>query len=292
MIFNRYRIECELVAQSPTHIGTGETRPVARQKKSDNAGDQECTEITMIARDCTGLPYLPGSSLRGVVRNYLLQIFRHLNPEKIAHEENYEGKKFKEKSQDQIIDEMLPAATLLEKVFGTPFWAGKVEFWDAPASNRIRISSANFVDKEWDDERQCYLVRSVAIDPITGTAENHKLYTFEVAPAGIRYQVNIVGQNLEPEELGFLLFGLSGFNSEIYPLTIGAMSGRGFGHMTFEVKNIYALTQDGLSDWVKAAATHDHAGYSALKCLEEPLENIIKPFKESFLKQLDGREVS
>jgi CRISPR-associated protein Csm3 len=289
MIFNRYRIECELVAQSPTHVGTGETRPVARPKKSDNAGDQESTDITMIARDCTGLPYLPGSSLRGVVRNYLLQIFRHLNPE-IAHEENYEGKKFKEKTQVQIIDEMLPAATLLEKVFGTPFWAGKVEFWDAPALNRIY--GAHFVDKEWDDERRCYLVRSVAIDPITGTAENHKLYTFEVAPAGIRYQVNIVGQNLEPEELGFLLFGLSGFNSEIYPLTIGAMAGRGFGQMRFEVKNIYALTQEGLSDWVKEAATHDHAGYSALKCLEEPLENIIKPFKERFLNQLDGGKVS
>ncbi len=289
MIFNRYRIEGELVAQSPTHVGTGETRPVDRKKKSDSAGEQESTDITMIARDCTGLPYLPGSSLRGVVRNYLLQVFRHLNPV-IAYEENYEEKRFRDKTQDQIVDEMLPVASLLEKVFGTPFWAGKVEFWDAPASNRI--SGARFVDKEWDDERQCYLVRSVAIDPITGTAESHKLYTFEVAPAGIRYNVNIVGQNLEPEELGFLLFGLSGFNSEIYPLTIGAMSGRGFGQMKFEVKKIYALTQEGLSDWVKEASTHDHAGYSALKCLEEPLENIIQPFRERFLNQLDGGKVS
>ncbi len=289
MIFNRYRIEGELVAQSPTHVGTGETRPAGRNKKSDNADGQESTDITMIARDCTGLPYLPGSSLRGVVRNYLLQIFRNLNPD-IAREENYEDKRYREKTQDQIVADIFPIASLLEKVFGTPFWAGKVEFWDAPASNRI--SGAHFVDKEWDDERQCYLVRSVAIDPITGTAENHKLYTFEVAPAGLRYKVNIVGQNLEPEELGCLLFGLSGFNSEIYPLTIGAMSGRGFGQMKFDVKKIYALTQDGLSDWVKEAAIHDHAGYSALKCLEEPLENIIKPFKDSFLNQLNGGDAS
>ncbi|NTW88862.1 MAG: hypothetical protein HGB26_07015 [Desulfobulbaceae bacterium] len=289
MTFNRYRIEGELVALSPTHVGTGETRPVARPKKSDNAGDQESTDITMIARDCTGLPYLPGSSLRGVVRNYLLQIFRHVNPD-IADVENYEGQRFKDKTQDQIVSDILPTASLLEKVFGTPFWAGKVEFWDAPASNRI--SGNHFVEKEWDDERQCYLVRSVAIDPITGTAENHKLYTFEVAPAGIRYQLNIVGQNLEPEELGFLLFGLSGFNSKIYPLTIGAMSGRGFGQMTFEIKKVYALTEDGLSDWVKAAATNDHAGYSALKCLEEPVENIIKPFKEKFINQMDGGKAS
>lgn len=289
MIFNRYRIECELVAQSPTHVGTGATRPVARPKKSDNASDQESTDITMIARDCTGLPYLPGSSLRGVVRNYLLQIFRHLNPE-IAHEENYEDKKFKDKTQDQIVDEMLPAATLLEKVFGTPFWAGKVEFWDAPASNRI--SGVHFVDKEWDDERQCYLVRSVAIDPITGTAENHKLYTFEVAPAGLRYNANIVGQNLEPEELGLLLFGLSGFNSNIYPLSIGGMSGRGFGQMRFEVKNIYALTSGGLAEWAKDAINHDHAGYSALKRIDEPIEKIIKPFKDSFFSQLDGEKAS
>ncbi|NTV47057.1 MAG: hypothetical protein HGB11_11170, partial [Chlorobiales bacterium] len=125
----RIRLEGTLTATSPTHIGTGETRPVDREKKSTEENTtQESTDISMIARDCSNKPYLPGSALRGVVRNYLLQIFRNLQGN-IARDEDYEKilakAKADEKKQTDLYEEEYNKASLLEKVFGTSIWAGK-----------------------------------------------------------------------------------------------------------------------------------------------------------------------
>jgi CRISPR type III-B/RAMP module RAMP protein Cmr6 len=296
MSYLRIRLEGTLKTTSPTHIGTGETRPVDRVKKNGENDAPESTDISMIARDCKNLPYLPGSAIRGVVRNYLLQIFRSL-PGNIAREKDFEpvlaDAKAANKNQDIVFKEQYDEASLLVKVFGTSIWAGKIEFWDAQATGRINGSC--FKDKEWDDKRQCYLVRSVAIDPVTGSAEAHKLYTFEVAPAGLSYKVNIVGQKLEDAELGMLLFALNGFNSDIYPLTIGAMSGRGFGQMTFTLDKFYVLenTQEALEKWVKQANEHDHAGYHGLKEMSDTERNkLIGTFKLAFSEAIKKEVVS
>ena len=288
MSYLRIRLEGTLTATSPTHIGTGETRPVNRVKKNAENDAQESTDISMIARDCKNLPYLPGSAIRGVVRNYLLQIFRSL-PGNIAREEadsyfeNVVAKaKAEETKQDDLYQDEYNEASLLEKVFGTTLWAGKIEFWDAPATSKI--DGKCFKDKDWDQERQCYLVRSVAIDPVTGAAEAHKLYTFEVAPAGLSYKVNIVGQGLDEQELGMLLFGLNGFNSIIYPLTIGAMSGRGFGQMRFKLDKLYVLddSPEAVQAWAVQTSEHDHAGYCGLPEKSADMQALIDSFKKRF----------
>jgi len=296
MSYLRIRLEGTLTATSPTHIGTGETRPVDRKKKSDEDVAPESTDISMIARDCSGSPYVPGSAFRGVVRNYLLQTLRSLS-ERIARDEDYEkvlaGAKARQKKQNDLYEEELEKASLLEKVFGTPLWAGKVEFWDAPATGKIDGSC--FKDKDWDQDRQCYLVRSVAIDPVTGAAEAHKLYTFEVAPAELSYQINIVGQCVDDNELGMLLFALNGFNSKIYPLTIGAMSGRGFGQMKFTLDKLYVLenTQEAVAEWVKQANEHDYAGYHGLKEMSDTERSeLIGKFKLAFSEAIKKEEVS
>ncbi len=285
MSYLRIRLEGTLKAISPTHIGTGENRQVDRVKKN---GEDDAPEISMIARNYLGLPYLPGSAIRGVVRNHLLQIFRSL-PGKIAKEEddsyypdvlaiaNAGGK-----TQNELYENEYNKASLLEKVFGTPLWAGKIEFWDASATGKI--DGRRFEDKDWDDNRQCYLVRSVAIDPVTGAAEAHKFYTFEVAPAELSYKVNIAGQKLDDTELGMLLFALNGFNSGIYPLTIGAMSGRGFGQMRFTLDKLYVLedTPEAVQEWAVQANQNDHAGYCGLPEKSADMQALIDSFKKRF----------
>jgi CRISPR type III-B/RAMP module RAMP protein Cmr6 len=292
MKYLRIRLQGTMSAKSPIHIGTGETRPVKRATKNGEEEAQESTEISMIARDCSGLPYLPGSSLRGVTRNYLLQIFKSL-PGNIANDSDdsyYENvladAKARDIKQDDIYTDEYNKASLLDKVFGAPLWAGKIEFWDAPATGKI--DGKCFMDKDWDQDRQCYLVRSVAIDPITGAAEAHKLYTFEVAPAGLSYRLNIVGQNLDDIELGLLLFSLNGFNSNIYPLTIGAMSGRGFGQMEFKLENLYVLEDsvDAVRKWAAQASLQDHAGYYGLQENSLDMNSLIAVFKRRFAESI------
>jgi len=298
MSYLRIRLEGTLTATSPTHIGTGEARPVDRVRKNGEDDAMESTDISMIARDCSGLPYLPGSAIRGVIRNYLLQIFRSLPGNIAPFDDDFEQKITATKelnpdiTQDDLYKDEYDKASLLEKVFGTALWAGKIEFWDASAIGKIE--EACFKDKDWDQDRQCYLVRSVAIDPVTGAAEAHKLYTFEVAPAGLSYKVNIVGQMLDEQELGMLLFALNGFNSSIYPLTIGAMSGRGFGHMNFTLDKLSLLdnSEETIRNWVAGAQQNDHAGYYGLQDVSDTMPTLIEKFKESFNQTLNQQEAS
>lgn len=69
---NRYRITGILEAISPIHVGTGESREEKSPLPKD-ADTQEIHHIDEITRDARGLPYLPGNTIRGVVRNYLWQ---------------------------------------------------------------------------------------------------------------------------------------------------------------------------------------------------------------------------
>jgi CRISPR-associated protein Csm3 len=56
---NKYIVKGVLVAQTPIHIGAGEEGfdPI----QADNA----------VIRDSSGDPYIPGSSLKGVLRSYM-----------------------------------------------------------------------------------------------------------------------------------------------------------------------------------------------------------------------------
>ena len=280
---NRMRIEGTLQAVSPTHIGTGETRQEDREGKD---GKTEKTDVAMIALDANRYPYLPGSALKGVVRNYIQQLLRGAYP-RIAWEHDYQSSEFKDMKQDAQIEFMKNDASMLEQVFGTPFAEGKVEFWDAPAANKVIAPDPQlWKAKGWNEERQCYRVNSVAIDPTTGATEKHKLYSFEVTPAGLDYQVNIVGQNLSEEELGLLLFGLEGFNSKIVPLTIGAMSARGFGRMTLKPeKKIYRVTKEQLPLWIESVLLQsESAGFAALQEISgSEAETLIRSCKEKFV---------
>ncbi len=281
---NRYRLEGELCAITPTHIGTGGTRPEKRSKSKEDNQEQETQEIAVIARDFRGLPYLPGSALRGVVRHYLLQIFRSFK-NRLADDPNFENEEFRQLDQQEQILYGKNKASLLEQLFGTPFWESKVEFWDAPVLNRVE-APPDFIEKGWNENGQSYVVRSVAINPETGAAEADKLYAFEVAPPGMRYHMNMVSQNLTSEEFGFLLFGLHGFNSEIFQMTIGAMAGRGFGRMHFELKNIYRVERADLKNWITLAAASNHAGYKSLPKVEGAIEQLVKPFKDAFQERM------
>lgn len=284
---NRYRIAGELTATTPTHIGNGEIKERPRDGKSEKPKKQNektTQDVSLIAlgfKDGGLRPYLPGSALRGNVRHYLLQIFRAFG-HRIAADADFAGTAFRDYEESQQIDYMINKASLLEQLFGTPFSEGKIEFWDAPAKNEV--AAPEFAGRGWDNDRQTYIVQSVSIDPETGAADSHKLYAFEVAPPGLSYEVNIVGQNLTDEELGFLLFGLYGFNSEIFPLTIGAMAGRGFGRMAFKVTNIYRIQnqEQELANWVKLALAQDHAGYNLLPKVTEPVDQLIRRFKDAF----------
>ncbi len=107
----------------------------------------------------------------------------------------------------------------------------------------------------------------------------------------MEFEINISGQNLVDVEIGMILFGLEAFNSEIWPMTLGSMSGRGYGRFGFKLLDLYCLGEDNLDDWMKNAAKDGHAGYFSLgKPLDESDKSTrIKAFRKALLNGLGGK---
>ncbi len=207
---NRVRIRGTLVARSPVRVGSGEARFENRE------GGTEEVAIDEVEVDATGRLVIPGSSLRGVIRHHL---------------------------------HAAAGAKLVERLFGPDIGttqkslvSGKVCFDDAPAT----VSGAGrqcrpFSPRGWDSRRGTYVVTSVRIDPETGSAAEHLLYKFEVAPVGTRFGVSIVASNLLDEELGLLLLGLQSLDQSRAQATVGASAGRGFGRFDWCVNEVAVL---------------------------------------------------
>ena len=96
--------------------------------------------------------------------------------------------------------------------------------------------------------------------------------------------MTITGQNLNDAELGMLFFVLDGFNSSIYPVTLGGMGGVGFGRFACEQQNVYCLDKNNINDWFEGALQHGHAGYSKIpEIRKEERAETIRRFKNQFL---------
>ncbi len=284
-LVNRYKITGTLTTRSPLHIGDGGmmSDPSRLTLEDDNGGEVKFTTVVTDVRDRA---YIPGSTLKGNMRAWATQIFTPLDLACVN-----DGKRAAT-LRDAINDKRSPGLTLAERLFGSAVNEGKLEFWDAPMLNPPQISQdQRKVYLAYDGTRGTIILKSVAIDPATGTAAEKKLYNYEVVPEGAKFKLTISGQNLSDEELGMLIFTLEGFNSEIYPVTLGAMRSIGFGRFSFDMQAIYCLNQENLTDWLDKAIQSGHAGYEGLKQLsQEEQGEKIKNFKEKFSSAIKAEE--
>ena len=292
---NRYRITGNLTTKSPLHIGSG----TSMSEEADVEG--ETTQVTQIIRDHRGLPVIPGSALKGVMRHWLLQVLGGLDGNWAATH-TYSNDDLDESMdiQTQQIDRVKNEFSLLELLFGTPWHAGKIDVWDCPCITTAIAGVADDDLTRWSSETLTYQETSVAIDPETGTAAEHLLYTAEVVPEGVQFQVNLCGQNLDDLEIGMLLLALQAFNSEIWPLTIGARSGRGYGRMTYQADAVYRLDASQVENWVQRTiecygmprSKQPDSGFYSLDCLsDEQADTLRKDALEAFKAEAGGQHV-
>lgn len=244
---NRYRFKGTLTTRSPLHIGTG--KQIKHKPPQSDCTDQNTDRmISTIIKDSNNKPLIPGSTLRGVMRHWLLGILKPLSTD-WADQRDFTDNTLVNLSQREQIEYARTKLSWLELLFGTPFHEGKIEVWDAICLTDT-LNSTN-KDLSWDNDRLTYITTSVAIDPATGTALDNLLYNLEVVPSGVKFEFNITGQNLSEEELGLLLLAFQGFNSQIHPIQIGADSARGYGRVELNIEQIYMIKQDNLKNWIK-----------------------------------------
>ncbi|OGR14458.1 MAG: hypothetical protein A2277_19890 [Desulfobacterales bacterium RIFOXYA12_FULL_46_15] len=295
---NRYKIEGTLSAISPLHIGDGEMMTNEnRLPKTDKMEKTPAFNTVMV--DDRATAYIPGSTLKGNMRSWITQIFTDMNGQSLACA-NDPARSDKIRSLfdandivdiAQIREDLRKELKMIEFLFGSAANEGKLEFWDCPMIKPPQAGKEKLqAYSGYDNQRGTIVMKSVAIDIKKGIAAKNKLYNFEAVPRGAGFKVIISGQNLDDDELGILLFALQGFNSFIFPLTLGAMGGIGFGRFKFDLSNIYCLDKSNYQDWIQGAVMNDHAGYSNIPELKDKFESKIKEFKQAFLSQcLGGR---
>jgi CRISPR/Cas system CSM-associated protein Csm3 (group 7 of RAMP superfamily) len=71
-----YRLTGTLRALAPLHVGTGGTRYVDRVQGKAGKGSNKAPEVTEIVRDAVGRPYIPGPTLKGLLRRLCENVFR------------------------------------------------------------------------------------------------------------------------------------------------------------------------------------------------------------------------
>jgi CRISPR-associated RAMP protein (TIGR02581 family) len=203
---NRLRITGELVAVTGVRVGM-----------SAESAMPTATDLPVI-KDANGRPFIPGSSLRGAVRAHIERIVRAFEPsvgngkgaldpiDVRKYNSLYDGK-----SEEQIFE----VSSRVDQVFGSPKLASRVRFTDLPLLT---------------DGAEPELRDSVAIDREKESVANK--YDFEAMPAGVRFGLEIVAENLDDAELGLLLLGVR--ELERGNIRIGGFKGRGLGVVKLE----------------------------------------------------------
>ena len=214
---NRLIVTGELVCQTAVRIGAGRsTEPIG-------------TDLPVI-KDGQRQPFIPGSSLKGVMRSGAESFVRAISDSPKAAC-NPVGKKdewcvgdvsdLSDDETDKVTDEDIYRATCLVcRTFGSPWFASKVQVRDALLAE----------PELWFDQFQ--VRNGVAIDRDTLTASQGKLYDYEVVPAQTRFAFQLTADNLTPDQIGMLLMALRPF--ERAEISIGGGRSRGLGAVALE----------------------------------------------------------
>jgi CRISPR-associated RAMP protein (TIGR02581 family) len=220
---NRLTVRGTLIAETGLRIGAGR--------------DTEVTGNDLpVLRDVLDRPFLPGASLKGVLRAQAEGLVRALD-EKAARDlneiETHQSKKvtpLKEKYQQarirgddnwdhKLTEEIVEASTPVEQTFGAPWLAG-----------RLFVKDAHVVEDYWFGQ---YEVRNgVAINRDTETQQGGFLYDYEVVPAGSRFQFELVLENAEPWQLGMVWLLLKPWRRG--DIQVGGFRTRGLGYVRLE----------------------------------------------------------
>ncbi len=264
---NRYVFKAQLKASSPLHIGSG----IMIERVGLVDEKNKPLQISGIVVDGGNKPYIPGSSLRGAMRDWLREVWGEADRENDelnkAISPLIDAAKKNNANSAEIAGIIAANKKRMELLFGSAFAEGKLEVWEARCVSNVDTPTNNLLSR-WGKDRLTYVAKSVAINPETGTAEDKKLYNFELVPEGTCFNITLTAQNLSDDEVALILHALDGFEHPTLPLAIGAMTKRGFGRFSLDSLDVYRLVKNDIKTWKELCARDNLAGYESI-CREE-----------------------
>jgi CRISPR-associated RAMP protein (TIGR02581 family) len=230
---NRLTIEGTLAAQTAMRIGAGRaTEPVG-------------TDLPVV-RDGQGRPFIPGSSLKGVIRTTAEQIARAAAGPSGACLPTGDD-------EDQCITKSMLAEAQKQAAkerWNDEHWANW--YWDHSCltcqtfgstrlASHVKVKDLAVDQITWFDQFQ---VRDgVAIDRDKGTVAEKKLYDYEVVPAGVGFKLEIVVENAEEWQWGMVWLSLQPFLAGNG--AVGGFTSRGLGWTKLEGPKLILVEPNG-----------------------------------------------
>lgn len=246
-ITNRFLIEARFVTQTAIAVGS---RVSLLPAGSD----------LPVMKTPDGLPYIPGSSLKGVVRAYLERVLRTADDmgkkmqgerlwacdpldkeaccvppdkKKELHEKAEKEAKRNGKPLDATFSKFLWEKTCTAcRLFGNQWIASRVAFQDAYLLNEDSLPLLVEVRD------------GVGIDRDLGAAKPGIKYDFETVPRGAVFGFRMILENVKEWEVGLFCLALDALRRG--ELAIGGKSTRGLGWGTFEELMIRSLSPEDL----------------------------------------------
>ena len=215
----RHRIEADLVAVTALRVGAGKNLDAV-------ATDQP------VIRDALGRPYIPGSSLKGALRSGLESVLRGLDSEELKACELFEegqqcvedpkavAKRTKQPVKAHTLEDVLQKSCTACSLFGSPFLAGRVFIHDLPHKEGLATEVRD----------------GVGIHRDLGTAQGGIKYDTEVVPAGSRFRLEMVLENVDPDRLAVVLVALEMLHQG--EILLGGLTGRGLGKVCLENRQL------------------------------------------------------
>ncbi len=243
---NRYLFQCVLGTTSSLHVGDGATVHREGLFVETQDGKKTLVDVSSIATDHEGRPYLPGRTIKGNLRSWLGQVGIVASHKALV---------------DQVFGRGDPApAEAGEESTAGPgdaddasggFLGGKARFLDAFALPQQEQTLPTCPPPYWDAARMTGVSASTAIDRRTRTVRARTLFHEEYVPAGIQFQLVILAENLTDDERDLLLVALDGFSNPAFPVCLG--SGRTNGRGRFAIRadslSVRKLGLDGVQRW-------------------------------------------
>lgn len=190
------------------------------------------TDLPVI-KDPKGMPFIPGSSIKGVIRSQLERVLRSLdtrttlfdvcdplsNPcvSNTQKDDFFKGLKgVPDKNREQVFSQKIwDKSCTVCRLFGSPWLASRLAFRDARLSESTELVQITEIRD------------GVGIDRDRGAAKEGLKYDFEVVSPDAQFDVSIVAENVEHWEIGLLLAVLRPWQEGYMP--IGGKSTRGPG---------------------------------------------------------------
>lgn len=242
-LIRRWMIKGRLTTSSPLHIGSGFQRPRLSKRKSVDP-----VKVAEITKNVHGLPYIPGSTLKGNLRAYAVDLGRKGSP-----------------AVESLFGSLDPKISSSK--------GGKADFFDAHAVPDVSLKNP---PPHWDSRLMTGILTSTQINRRTRTVAEKKLFHTEYVPEGVAFDVRIGGQDTDGEtgfdEIEELLSLFEGFNRE--EVRLGGDGGNGWGGFKWELTDLLLLDSNGAQSW--ASSMGGSVGYSMLLPVAEPVLGEIR----------------